>query len=615
MSGLWPLLRHQPGETPISFVSRLAALHGTPLREFCRDLGLRFQGIVDGSIDAIQTLADLTRTSLADLADEAVRRTGLRTYVWRGEALPREALRRSKVMVCPRCLLDDMDRAGGNAMSAPHNRAIWQIAALNTCFKHETALVIAAIVKGPRHLHDFAHNSAALIDALRATHIACEPRRPSSLEAYLMDRLRGMQRGHWLDGLPWHAAIETCRVIGAVSAYGRAVRLRDLDEGSWHVAGDIGFAVVHDGADGYRELLGHLDATYARSRRSSEGPKAVYGSLHYWLYKARDIRPDIEPIREIMRQHVIETYPVGPGDVILGEPVTRRDLHSVYTASVEYEIHPKRLRKILRACGIIGATSDGRPDNRVLFGARAASDLLSRSKTSVCADAAKRHLNTIRMQVVLLTQAGFISPLVVLHQKGRSLNYALADLDDFLTKLTAAAEPVQARRTGEYTISDAARRARCSAMDIVGLILHRKLPWTGQLAGQRGYMSVLVRLDEVKALVRKRSDDGLTARRLASYLRTSSHVVKSLVSSGHFTMVEIVNPVSRCAVRVVPPDEAERFRSTYVSIHELSLAYGIHCQTVENRLERAGITPAITREAAKTPFYVRSSIEPRHLNY
>ena len=50
------------------------------------------------------------------------------------------------------------------------------------------------------------------------------------------------------------------------------------------------------------------------------GQKRVFGGLHSLL--AGDAVPEsLRPVRQLLREHVSTTWPLGPGDDLLGEPV------------------------------------------------------------------------------------------------------------------------------------------------------------------------------------------------------------------------------------------------------------------------------------------------------
>lgn len=83
-----------------------------------------------------------------------------------------------------------------------------------------------------------------------------------------------------------------------------------------------------------------------------------------------------------------------------------------------------------------------------------------------------------------------------------------------------------------YRIPEAARRANCSAAEIVQAILERRVAWTGQVAGETGYLSVLVGVTEVRGLVRGDHGDLLPLTAVQDSLKTTFAVVDALVRTG-----------------------------------------------------------------------------------
>src|SRR3982074_806346 len=83
-----------------------------------------------------------------------------------------------------------------------------------------------------------------------------------------------------------------------------------------------------------------------------------------------------------------------------------------------------------------------------------------------------------------------------------------------------------------FDIPTVARRARCSAVEIVRLIQEEKLSWIGRRPGVRGFLSVLVDLDEVRPLATGEALRGLTIGQTVSKLHTNDRVMKGLIRVG-----------------------------------------------------------------------------------
>jgi len=155
--------------------------------KFCIDLGLTFQGIVDGDDAALAELAELAGAPPEALRNNALRREegGWRLH---GERVLKVSLRRDRLYVCPACLAEDAANADISASVAGYGRTVWLIDHVRTCAKHSVGLVEVAPGK-PSQSQDFAHlvgqHAASLIRQAKDA-----PRRqPSALERYLADRL------------------------------------------------------------------------------------------------------------------------------------------------------------------------------------------------------------------------------------------------------------------------------------------------------------------------------------------------------------------------------------------------------------------------------------------
>ena len=150
------------------------------------------------------------------------------------------------------------------------------------------------------------------------------------------------------------------------------------------------------------------------------------------------------------------------------------------------------------------------------------------------------------------------------------------------------------------------KRACCSAADLVRLILDRKLKWVGRASGERGYLSVRVDLDEVRAKVRGADHGGLTPRQVATMLGVADRVIYALMEGGHLTTRTVVNPINRCPQVIIMPAEVARFKKRYVSLFALAKERGKHFKAVKNELDAADVEPAFKRRKIGATFYRRS---------
>jgi lambda repressor-like predicted transcriptional regulator len=186
----------------------------------------------------------------------------------------------------------------------------------------------------------------------------------------------------------------------------------------------------------------------------------------------------------------------------------------------------------------------------------------------------------------------FPDPAATSQRIRRLRRLRVADLDAFLDRLGAKSSKAGKRNGSLRTIPDAARCACCSAAEIVRLILDGKLA-TRMLAGARGYMGILVDAQAVADAVRGPQPDGLSLRKASRELGTSDRALEALIAHKHIGTVTAINPVNRCPQTLVPNDEVRKFEAKYVSLWTLSKERGVYIATLKNRLDRAGVKPAL----------------------
>lgn len=596
-------------EWAASFCSRAALLVGRSARDFCRDMGFSFQDIVDGRDPALELLALRTRTDIKRLVRASVRKVAEHRFSLRGQTLVRDALSRKTLRVCPHCIRTDLEQRSEPLAVRPHGRTAWLVGPIRTCPEHGVGLVAVSVDDHPQRVHDFSALVQPAISNIGQIADAAPRRRSSTFEHYLLARCEGRDgdRAPFLSALPFYAAAKTCEVIGAIATLGIRFRTDRLSDAEWHEAGAAGFEIASAGEDGIRAFLSRLQDR-VRSAKGDWGPRLVFGRLYEWLaHESEDAA--YEPLRDIIRRHVIETMPVGPGNDVFGHEVMVRRLHSIRSASLEMGAHPKRLRKLLHAAGHVSSASLELSDSWVMFDAQAMHEFLERVSEAMTLGEAAEYLNVPRPHDRLLFEAGFLVPFVR-GGKGILKDHAFArrDLDAFLERLLAHAPTVAPRDGALVPIPSAAKRASCSAVEIVRLILDRNLTRVRRRADVPGYMSVVVDADEVKPFVHGQANGSLSLREVEQRLGTATRVVKALIEHGYLPSRVETNPVNRCPRQVVKQDDLDAFMGRYVTLHVAAKERGIHFRRLISALADAGIRPAFDPRIVCATFYERRSI-------
>jgi hypothetical protein len=589
-------------ETPMSYVSRLAARNGVLARRLCTDFGLRFQDIVDGDTETLKAAAALGGIGPELLIANAFRKSGELCWTHRGHALHRAVLRREVIAICPHCAQADIEANPTlRPQVAVYGRTAWLIDAVVTCPIHRAPLISASEDRGTYRLHDFAEHVMSIGSLSVALATETPARDPGPLQTYVLGRLAGKAGTLLLDGMSMAAAVRLCETAGAVAVHGSHVDLKRLSDADRHFAGDRGYEAVAGGAGALRDLLDRLmDVTGPRDRL--DGPKVAFGRLFILLRVTRRDR-GFDAVRDVVRDHILENFAIAAGRQLLGKTVEQRRIHSLHTLAREVAVHPKRLRKHLKAAGLITDAQMVMSDHNVRIEAGSAADIAKTLAATLSFAEAIKHLNAPRSQMDVLIKAGFVRPQRQVTGFGAQDRYAVADLDELLARLVAHPTVGRSNHSRFCTIPDAAKRGCCSSGEVVRLILDGKLITARSRAS--GYTGILVDPKAVVKEVRGAAPEGLSLRAAAREIGTSDRVLDALIEHGRIASFTGLNPVNRCPQTLVSSVEIKRFKAKYVSLWTLSKERGAQISVLKKQLDQAGARPAFDPSRIGARFYRR----------
>ncbi|MFC7053094.1 TniQ family protein [Hansschlegelia quercus] len=584
------------GESLASFLCRLAAVNGVRLQAFCSHLGISSRSLIDGDVLAIAKVATLAAVDPRALMEEAVIKveTGFKL---RGELLQRSSLHRQELFVCPACLQED-----ASVGSATYIRTLWQVEHLRACPIHDIELSDLGTPRNPSVSDDVLARIEPHLAELKLLTAAAPRALPSTFELYVRNRLGTRRQAHpFLDELELHAAARFSEMLGATALYGLWPALQQFTVAARRAAADEGFGIASLGTDAIRAFLGKLQTDRTGS---GGGPQAVFGSLYNWVARGAP-HPAFDPIRDVFREHIVETMPVAAGEVVLGRKVERRIVHSVRSMHRETGLHPKRLRKILEASARSETARSNGPN--ILIEADRGAELMTPFVDALSLKEAATYLGSDRVHTRLLLTAGFIQSLSA---TGGRMAFARSDLDAFLSTLREGADTLSPDDPHAASLPLAAKRANCSAMEIVKLVIEGRLARRGSFPGASGYLALLVDFTEVRSLVRGAPLEDLPRRRVIKELKTTSTVVDALIKHRMLLTESRINPSNRCPVEVVPRKALDAFRQTYGTLFEIAAENGCHHLRMKATLESRGIQPALPRETFHASFYRRADLQP-----
>jgi hypothetical protein len=391
-------------ETAASFASRLAAANGLPsIAELLMDAEHSMSGFLRGDQETFETLAALGGVTLGDLTQQAFIPTGISTYRCMGQELGKKNLLRGRSRICPACFRED---TGGelthDTALAAYGRILWALASARVCPIHKLLLVSA-----PEDTvqHEFFDTWSLWLPEIGEGSLDQLVVEGGLYEEHVSHRLAGEIPDGWASRFPIDALGATCEMLGVSQIYGKDAILRGLSDTELAVATSVGFRLLDSGPT---EITAYFENLRQALGQPQDRPQARYGRIYDWLKRGAGSGPELEPLRAILRQHILDNWPLGAGDQALDYILKTRRLHSIRTAAMTHNLHPKRLRRILIDAGII--TETDLPDFEVLFSAAEAQEILEQASGSVAFSAAQKRLGMTRSQMDALIRAGILKP-------------------------------------------------------------------------------------------------------------------------------------------------------------------------------------------------------------
>jgi len=598
--------QYRPGESATSAFSRQADRNMClSARHHGRDLDLPFQDIINGEPEAIARLEQFAGMPAGALAPSTLTQEQGRTFVLNGQRLTASSLQRSSLNACPHCLMEDMRNGPYEPALNAYGRVATEIVHLRTCRAHSVPYAVIGRPTLPNHTHDFTLILRENIDRVPILADEVSHRPASGLELYLEDRLVGrVQTAPWLNLLGFSAAAKVCEIFGIVAEFGPTQNRRPLSEDDLARAGAAGFEILRDGIQGARDFLTSLQRRPELT--GAAGPQQAYGRIYQWLAFGAD-GPDFAPIKDMVREHIVETMPVGRGDEVLGVMVEQRRLHSLRSAALAHGVHPKTAAKYLQRSGLAPADTGGLTDNQVLMPAPTVDAFMSRLARGIQQKDIHAYLDVSRTHLLHLLSGRHLKPIV----EADDLDplFDTADLDGFVSRVTEKAETIAEPTEDQVSLSEAAKRACCGVPEVQSLLVDGQLDWVGVFRGGRGYGAILVSAAEVKARTQLPEPGGVVADVIIGDFGARQEVVKLLIETGVLPTVTAVNPKNRCPMKVVPNADYGQFKATFVSLRDLSRDTGRWSRHIQKELAEKGVHPVPEWVAAGGFIYRRE-----HLN-
>lgn len=617
---LRPILPILPDESLGSYLGRAARFHtGQDIYGFLEVIELSRGAVMAPSAADLDRIAALTGHPVAVLQRRVMMSAGPRLRRLGREVFHSEFTTRNQTSFCPACLLEDGapdSPSGGQRVG----RVSWSLEPIRICRRHGIALVRRSNTRHSekfQHMDEVAPDDAELARLVAAAEAAAEAgaerRAPSALQDYIETRLAGGAGPAWLDAQPIDQAVRACEMIGTLVSHEVTRRLPALSPSALDAAGAVGFRHAERGEAGFREALRQVQDRPGAHHRNG-GPQAAFGFLYAALQFNRTGRSP-GPIREVVRDHILDTFALEAGTVLFGEVVSTPRKHSVQTLARRFSEHPKTVRRALALAGLIDADGAAGADSRVVDAAPAEA-LIATLSSALSARALTGHLNCNRMQAELLVRSGLIARIIDEPGRARGATglVARADADAFLARLLAAGRKVDAPSEGMTDIVTAAGKSRWPVPDIVAALLAVRLTQVECTDPALRFKGVLVSPDEVRrVLARQGAQDHIGVHDAARILDMKPFGITTLVKlrdpSGQPVLREhTVTNAKGVQTRVYSRAEVEAFRDRHVALREIGAVRGLAPKWMKEALDAQGIQPIAPYTGLGRLYYRRDDL-------
>jgi hypothetical protein len=462
---------------------------------FLSALKIPAEDLAYGKQKAVERLCTIAGQDPAPVLENTIMALGERRYRLRDCEFSAEFTTGVATRLCPLCLNEDHDgQPWPNA--AMRHRLHWRLRPFRTCQKHQVPLVDVRAGKWS----DMLHELQAMGDAVSAASVSAQNfarREPSPLQEYAVGRLKRQTGPEWLDGQGIDQACRVAETLGGLMAYGSAQKASEMTEDMWDEAGQAAWPVVRDGDAAIRKFL-NTQLLSAIKMNGHPSPRNAFGMLYGWLFASR-LSKDPGPIRDIMRDVIIDNVPLVPGQMLLGKPVTAPRLASITSSASAEHLHPKTLTNILKLAGVIDETEPLKGARNVVADYALAKPLIERAQHATPVTHVPDMLFASRPLVAALIELGHLRRIQdhddLKSKVGKSIDgRSIQEVSKFIE---GRFEIVKVVPIGHVQIAKAAEKTRVTLLAILELLFGQHLKSVYRLKGQNGFEAVMVSPEEI----------------------------------------------------------------------------------------------------------------------
>jgi hypothetical protein len=587
----------------------MAAMNGVSAAEFALDMGFSLKKVINLEKDAVCSLAKcggLTDWQMNELISWTGQRVGDVRMKFRGEIFVSRALRNPIIRGCPVCLREDAEIDPSQPLTQMAFRGDWQLREFALCIKHGHPLVDLWEHDRPTERFDILTRFTKILPEILSGQLE-EPRtKVLPYDLWLSTRLETGADETWLANKSLYAATTFCKLLGTEL---RRLNCSPETDGAADCAfaHTDGFEVARYGAAKIRDAFNALAAS---ADGHNDEPNKAFGQLYLGLSQAHLNKEEFAPFRKILRDCIVDIWPVAVGEDVLGFIQRERQLHSLSTAARETGVGAGLLEQFLVHAGAI-APDDNRPASRKTFDAEANAELLADIPTLVGPREMQQQIGATRRQFVSLVEDNILKPRIDIPTI--KFPWRVSDGSALVAELHGMAKLIDPTDNRWEGIQHAKRRTDVKVGAIISAIRARRLQ-IGRHGDIWGYTGFRVLKSEIDGLVPpKKEMSEKTMISAAVFARSvgmrSEGWFEKLAATGHTPATHMPHPKwGGMRVYVSERDIAE-FHKRFLTSTTMEREFGVHKISLLAKLKEAGVRPFAPSGQNFLALYRREDVE------
>ena len=321
------------------------------------------------------------------------------------------------------------------------------------------------------------------------------------MQTYVEQRLVGEPGTNWLDGQDIDHACRATEMLGGLAAFGSDQKAADMDEDMWDTASRAGWSLVVAGPRQIQDSLADQLKSCVRMN-GHPSPRNAFGMLYGRLFASRQSK-DTGPIRDIVRECIIENVPLVLGQMLLGKTVERPRLASIASIAKAEGLHSKTLSNILCVSGVISDTIPVKGARNVVADYEDARTLIDATKYAVPVIRVPDMLTASRPLVAALLELGHLTRIQnredVKSKVGKSVDGR--SIHKVLKFFEGQFEQVEDAPKEHFPLAKACEKCRVTLSVILELLFGDHLKSVYRLKGQNGFAALLVSPFEIMQII------------------------------------------------------------------------------------------------------------------